>query len=196
MSIAAVVLAAGGGGRFDPGGPSGRPHKLLALLDDRPVVTHAVEAAVEACADGAVDEVIVMWGAVDLSDALSGMPVRLVEHPGWADGQATTLQAGIAAADAAGHDSVVVGLGDQPAAGAAAWKAVALAAAGPIVVSAYDGRPAPPVRLDRAVWPLLPKGGDMGARALFDTVPEMVNYVDVTGNPADIDTVEDLQRWT
>ncbi len=36
----------------------------------------------------------------------------------------------------------------------------------------------------------------MGARAIFDTVPEMVNYVDVIGNPADIDTVEDLQRWT
>lgn len=192
MSSAAVVLAAGAGDRFG----ADRGHKLLAPLDGRPVVSWAVGAAVEACSLGAFDEVIVVWGAVDLAVALGGMPVRLIEHRGWGGGQATSLHAGIRAAETAGHDAVVIGLGDQPAAGTDAWQAVALAADGPIVVADYGGRLAPPVRLDRAVWPLLPKDGDVGARAIFDTSPQLVHHVPVDGDPADIDTVEDLQRWT
>ena len=76
-----IVLAAGEGSRWD--GPG---HKLLAPLSDgRPVIVHAVEAAVES----GIGPVAVVWGAVSVADALAGLNITLVEHPGWAAGQAT-----------------------------------------------------------------------------------------------------------
>src|SRR3954451_18939757 len=115
LTIAAVVLAAGGGSRFE--GPT---HKLLAPFRGRPVVTWAVEHAAAA----ELDETIVVTGAADIADALpSG--VRIVVNPRWPDGQATSLQVALEAAAEAGHDAVVVGLGDQPLVPAEAWQAVA-----------------------------------------------------------------------
>ena len=197
MSDAVVLLAAGAGRRFLEGAaPAGTtrsaPHKLLAPLGRSTVVRTSVEVAIAAD----VGPVIVVWGAVDLVEALAGCNAQLVEHAGWAKGQATSLQAGIDAVDAAGHARVIVGLADPPTVGVDAWRAVASAAEGPVVVARYDGVVTPPVRLDRQVWPLLPKDGDEGARRLFGQLPGMVHYVDIAGDPADIDTVEDLQRWS
>ena len=93
-----IVLAAGEGSRWD--GPG---HKLLAPLSDgRPVIVHAVEAAVES----GIGPVAVVWGAVSVADALAGLNITLVEHPGWAAGQATTLAAAISWASGRGAGSV------------------------------------------------------------------------------------------
>lgn len=183
-TTAAVVLAAGGGSRF-----GGAGHKLLAPFRDATVVAHAVAAAHAA----ALDEVIVVVGAVDLAAELP-TGVRVVENPHWADGQATSLQVGIAAADAAGHAAVVVGLGDQPLVEAEAWRRVAASTA-PIAVATYDGHRRNPVRLARDVWPLLPTHGDEGARTVIRGRPDLVEAVPCPGTPVDIDTVEDLERW-
>ncbi|MFP3906213.1 MAG: NTP transferase domain-containing protein [Acidimicrobiales bacterium] len=183
-TTAAVVLAAGGGTRF-----RGAANKLLTDLDGRALVRHAVDAALAA----GLDEVIVVTGAVDVSDHLPP-GVVVVHNPEWAEGMATSLQAGIAAADAAGHDAVVVGLGDQPGLGPEPWRAVA-AATSPIAVATYQGRRRNPVRLHREVWPLLPASGDEGARVLFRVRSDLVGEVPCEGEPADIDTLEDLERW-
>jgi len=190
VTTAAVVLAAGAGSRFD--GPS---HKLLAPLRGRPVVAHAVGAAL----DAGLDEVIVVVGADrgagTVADALPE-GVTVVVNPRADAGQATSLRVGVAAAAAAGHDAVVVGLGDQPFVGADAWRAVATATDRPIAVATYDGHPRNPVRFAAEVWGLLPSEGDEGARRLVRGRPDLVEAVPCQGTSADIDTVEDLERWS
>lgn len=187
MTTAAVVLAAGGGSRFE-----GVTHKLLAPLRGRPVVAWAIDAA----RTSGLDDLLVVVGAIDLTPEVPP-GATVVPNPAWAEGLATSLVAGIRAAAAAGHDAVVVGLGDQPFVPAEAWRAVAAAPADPpIAVATYEGRARNPVRLPASIWPLLPMTGDDGARALISAQPDLVQRVPcLVGHPADVDTQEDLRRW-
>lgn len=179
-----MLLAAGGGSRF-----TRSTHKLLAPLGDSTVFGRALAAAL----DAGFAHLVVVSGAVDLP--LVGTPVVERHHPGWAAGQATSLQAGIAAARELGAGAVVVGLGDQPFVTSSAWRAVAASSA-PVAVATYDGVRGNPVRLAADVWPLLPVEGDTGARQLMTLHPELVEEVPCQGSAADIDTPEDLERWT
>ena len=185
MTTCGVLLAAGAGSRF-----RGDTHKLLARLDDRAADR---ARARRRCSAAGLDEVVVVAGAVDLREAVGDRTVTYVENARWADGIATSLQAGVAVARAAGHAAVVVGLADQPGVTAAAWRAVAAADATPIAVATYDGRRANPVRLAAEVWPLLPEEGDEGARVLERERPDLVTEVPCLGSGADIDTVEQLE---
>jgi CTP:molybdopterin cytidylyltransferase MocA len=187
MTVAAILLAAGGGTRF-----RGDGHKLLAELGGRPVYLRAVDSVLRS----GVAPIVVVTGAVRL-DLPPG--VRVLHNPAWEQGQATSLWAALdalAADDDVTH--AVVGLADQPAIPPDAWRAVADAdPAAAIVVATYDGRRGPnPVRLSRAVWPLIARTGDEGARTLIRERPDWVSEVPCKGSPADIDTLEDLNRWT
>jgi CTP:molybdopterin cytidylyltransferase MocA len=186
VTTGAVVLAAGAGARF-----GGVGHKLLTPLRGKAVVRWAVEHAA-----GAGLPVAVVQGAVDLSDVLAGLDVELVANDAFAEGQATSLQAGVSWAAAQGHDAMVVGLGDQPGIPTSAWAAVAAATGSPIAVATYGGRRRNPVRLAAEVWPLLPTSGDEGARSLLLGRPDLVVEVACDGEPHDIDTTEDLERWS
>jgi molybdenum cofactor cytidylyltransferase len=181
----AVVLAAGSGSRWQ-----GVGHKLHALVDGVPIVEHAVRAAVRS----GIGPVVVVTGAVALPEPVASIEgVDVVHNERWIEGQATSIAAGIAAADALGAGAVVVGLGDQPFVTPEAWSAVA-AASGAIAIATYDGEPRNPVRLAREVWDLLPTTGDEGARVLARMRPELVEAVPCGGSPTDIDTVTDLQN--
>jgi CTP:molybdopterin cytidylyltransferase MocA len=179
-----VLLAAGGGSRFRRS-----THKLLAPLGGSTVFGLALAAALGA----GFRHLVVVSGAVPLP--LDGAPVVERHHPGWAAGQATSMQAGIAAARELGATAVVVGLADQPFVTSAAWRAVAHSSS-PIAVATYDGIRGNPVRLAADVWPLLPVDGDAGARRAMTLHPELVEEVPCEGSAADIDTPEDLERWT
>lgn len=185
--LAAAVLAAGGSTRFGPA------PKLLAPFRGRPLVAWAVEAALEA---DAFDVVFVVEGAVDLAQEVPAGAI-LLPNPAWAEGQATSLAAAVHAARVGGFDALVVGLGDQPFVGPEAWRAVATASVPePIVVATYEGERGNPVRLGREVWDELPVSGDHGARHLMAGRPELVGEVACPGNAADIDTQEELDRWS
>jgi CTP:molybdopterin cytidylyltransferase MocA len=176
--VVAVLLAAGAGSRFE--GPT---HKLLTPFAGRPLYEWALESV-----RAAGIPVVVVTGDVELD-----LPddVERVVNPDWADGIATSLQAAMrAAADA---DAIVIGLADQPRIPTEAWRLVARTDA-PIAVATYDGARRNPVRLGRAVWPLLPVTGDRGASVLFRD--HAVVEVACPGDPADVDRLEDLERWS
>ena len=178
----AILLGAGQGKRFVA--PS---HKLTAVLGDRPVYQWALHAL----ATAGFAHVVVVTGAVwlDLPDWVIHAP-----NPNWADGQASSLQRGIAIATELEVRAVVVGLADQPFVTTEAWRSVA-ASPHPIAVATYAGRRSNPVRLHHSVWSLLPTEADHGARILMQSRPDLVGEVACQGSPADIDTMEDLQRW-
>jgi molybdenum cofactor cytidylyltransferase len=186
LTSAAVLLAAGGGRRF-----AGASHKLLAPFRGRSVVSWAIDAAVGA----AFDETIIVDGAVDLAPHLPAGLIRL-HNVDWAEGQAGSLALALDHARACGHDTVVVGLGDQPLITNDAWRRVGAADGTPISVATYDGKRRNPVRLSEIVWGLLPRSGDVGARDLIADHPEWVQDVPCPGTPVDIDTMEDLYRWS
>jgi molybdenum cofactor cytidylyltransferase len=184
MSVAAAVLAAGAGSRFH-----GESNKLLAYFRGRPLVLWAVEAALGA----GLDEVAVVAGAAHIADLLPP-DVVVVLNERWGSGQASSLRAAVDWCGTRGHSAVVVGLADQPLVPSAAWRAVAGARQAPIVAASYNGSRRNPVRLDRSVWPLLPSQGDEGARALMRQRPELVAEVECEGDPADVDTLADLEQ--
>lgn len=185
-----MVLAAGAGSRFTGGAGGHAGHKLLAPFRGRPLVVWAVEAAIES----GVGETWVVTGAVPLAGVLP-QGVRVLENPRWREGQATSLHVATAAAVSEGLEAVVVGLGDQPMVAPRAWSAVAETDA-PIAVATYHGKRRNPVRLSQSVWELMPVSGDEGARSVMRERPDLVREVPCEGEPADIDTREDLTKWS
>jgi molybdenum cofactor cytidylyltransferase len=170
---------------------------------------------------GALD----LSGVVGTVVGSRNLTVRLVTNHDWAQGQATSLALAIdimnAASDvtnetlnASNAESrnpndvpakpsippgrfMVVGLGDQPFIPAETWAAVANAPAEQqIVVATYGGLRRNPVRIDRQWWGDIPRTGDEGARPLLRNRAEFVHELPCNGDPADIDTVEDLLRWS
>jgi CTP:molybdopterin cytidylyltransferase MocA len=186
VSTAAVVLAAGGGSRFE--GPT---PKLLAQFRGRRLVCWAVEAAL----DAGLDETIVVSGAVDLS-AVMPTDITLLHNDAWASGLASSLRVALDWCGRRGHSAATVGLGDQPLVRGEAWRAVAASTGAPIAVATYAGRRRNPVKLERSVWALVPVSGDEGARVVMRSRPALVCEVACPGDPVDVDTVEDLRTWS
>lgn len=189
--VAGIVLAAGAGQRF-----GGR--KLLALLDDAPLVRHAAAGLVRA---GLAPVVVVVAPAAahDVAAALSGLDVVVVEHAGHADGMGSSIAAGIDALPP-GTRAAVIAPGDQPRvpdgvvpALVATWRGTGQ----PIVAPRYAGDVRGyPILFDSDLFPeLAALDGDEGARPVIVRSAQRVRLVDVAhAAPVDVDTPEDLAR--
>ena len=178
---AGLILAAGAGTRF------GEQSKLLAPLEGRPLLEHAIRAQ---CGVPELERIVVVLGAhaagvlaaVEFGEA---EPV-ICEH--WRDGQAASLRCGVAALLDA--DKLIVTLGDEPLITA---RVIARFLDQPGRTRAvYDGRPGHPVVLGveqiRAVEALV---GDRGARELLRDGPTIECAGLSSGR--DVDTPEDLE---
>jgi molybdenum cofactor cytidylyltransferase len=181
--FAAIVLAAGRSTRMGD-------NKLLALLDGRPLVRHAVEAAL----GSAARPVVVVTGndADAVRAALNGLDVRFVHNADFAAGMATSLAAGIANLDSE-IDGALICLGDMPRVRAVHLDAIVAAAADGvhIVVPTHERKRGNPVLLHRAVFAdVLALRGDVGARSLIERHADRVRAVAID-DPAvllDVDT--------
>lgn len=183
--VAAVILAAGAGSRYD-----GETHKLRAEIDGVSVLCRSVNAARAV----GFDEVFVIVGEDDFSDILPESEVTVVPSPRWAEGQAHSLQAAVSAAREKSFDAIIVAPGDQPLVGAVTWAALRDADATPWAMATYAGVRRPPTRLAASLWDELPTDGDAGARAALKPTDDQVTEVPSAGDPRDVDTVEALDE--
>jgi CTP:molybdopterin cytidylyltransferase MocA len=185
-----VLLAAGEGSRFGGG-------KLLAPFRGRPLVEHALLALREAPLEGSV--AVVGEGAEGVRQLCGEHGVRVVENPRWREGQSTSVLAGLRALGPEARAAVVL-LGDQPLVGARAVARLvrAFERGAKVAAATYAGRVRNPVLFAQEVWPLLERelAGDEGARRVLRRHPGLVRRVpcDDVGDPADVDTREDLRR--
>ncbi len=190
QNIAAVVLAAGGSTRM------GQP-KLLLPWHDEALIRWPVKSALNA----GLSPVIVVSGAVtdEIEISLTGLEVRIVNNPDWAQGQSTSVRCGIDALPDA-IDAVIFLLGDQPQVPAAfIEKMIAVYRSStlpvPIFVSAYQGKRGNPVLFDKSFFQeLLTLQGDAGGRLIFSKHPLQFIPVEDPNMLFDIDSPEDYDH--
>ena len=108
--MAAVILAAGAGTRFNRDDSAATPGaKLLAKARGKPLIEWAIGPALEA----ELDELVVVSGAIDLGGAVPD-GATLLRNEDWSLGQATSLRVALDWCARQGHLSAVIGLGDLP----------------------------------------------------------------------------------
>jgi molybdenum cofactor cytidylyltransferase len=184
--IGGVVLAAGEGARF--GGA-----KQLAELEGRPLLGHVLSTV---AAVPAIERFVLVLGARadEISERVDPHGAELVVCEDWAEGQAASLRAGLAAVD--DMAAAVILLGDQPGITPAAIEAVLAHFDGSRPLRAvYDGTPGHPVVLTRELM----RGaqeltGDLGARELLEDARALRVEVGHLCEPTDVDTPADLKR--
>ncbi|MFB6107735.1 MAG: NTP transferase domain-containing protein [Haloplanus sp.] len=189
--VAGVLLAAGTSSRF------GDANKLLADVAGDPVVRRAARTLIES----RVDPVVVVVGheADRVRAALSGLDVTVVANPDYADGQATSVRAGIRAVSEAGADAAVVALGDMPFVRPRSVEllvAAYRADAGDPLAAAYRGERGNPVLFGaRHFDALRAVDGDVGGRRLVrESGGSALVETDDPGVRRDVDEPTDLPR--
>jgi CTP:molybdopterin cytidylyltransferase MocA len=160
-------------------------------------------------ADLVVDGVRLLDRAIGAAAAAGCRPVLAVVRPGTqhADaqlvvnpepdrGMRSSLALAVEAVPEA--DALAVLLVDAPGITADAIRTVVAAwRPGRIAVGRYGARRGHPTVMAPDLWraALALAGPDEGARALLAARPELVDEIDVAGDPADLDTPADLARW-
>ena len=199
LALGAIVLAAGSGSRFggDPGS------KLLADLDGRPLLAHALDAVRQY--QPATTVVVLGSGAGRIEAATRWTGEMRVRNHAPERGLASSLQVGLEALMAMPDslDGAFVVLGDQPRLRVDVMRALALAAARSrpadrvFVVPRYADDPGPrnPILLLRPAWSFVGDlNDDQGLATVIEARPDQVLDVPVEGMMPDVDRPADLAR--
>jgi len=192
LKVAAIVLAAGRSTRMAP------RNKLLELVEGKPVVTHAVSAALGSRADPII--VVTGFEAERIEGALRGLIVKVVHNVDCAQGLSASLRTGLEALPT-DTDGALILLGDMPRIETSDLNALIAGFKDrqSICIPVRDGRRGNPVLWGAAYFAEMMRiTGDLGAKPLMATHPERVVEVpaDSDGIFADIDTPSDLARLT
>lgn len=186
--IAGIILAAGRSSRM------GGPNKLLATLDGKPLVRHAVEAARGA---GLAQCILVTGHMADQITEAAGDVSEVVFNPDFADGMAGSIRTGMEHL-APGTDAVLVLLADMPGVNADSLTGLIntyrTSSDALIVTATADGKRGNPVLWDKRFFESLKSlTGDIGARHLIAENPELVAEYEI-GSAArlDLDTPDAL----
>lgn len=167
MTPVVLVLASGRGARYLASG--GRTHKLQALLGDKTVLQHTLDAV-----------------------RASGLPYHVEDagHPGMGDSIAAAVRA------TAGADAWLILPADLPLVLPETIRRVATAPSEQVVVRpVHQGRHGHPVRFSRAcLQALMALSGEKGAAPVVRQHGVTELEVDDAGCVTDIDTVEALSR--
>jgi molybdenum cofactor cytidylyltransferase len=191
MSVAAVVLAAGGSARF-------RKPKQFALFRGETFIRRIVAAAIEArCAP-----VVVVTGehSTQIDLELSGLTVSIAVNPHWQSGLGSSIVVGIRHAMnlAPDIDAALLLTCDQPFVTAAVLTQMIqlrLTSRKPIITSAYADTIGIPALFDRSCFPdLLRLEGDSGAKKIILARPHDVASFDFPRGEIDIDTAADYAK--
>jgi CTP:molybdopterin cytidylyltransferase MocA len=155
--IAAVVLAAGEGRRY--GGL-----KQLHAVDGTPMLDRVLTAVERS---GISERVVVLGArAGDVLAAVDLHGARPVICEAWRDGQAASLQAGLAALPPDADRALVV-LGDGPGLDPAAIRRMAGSVPGERVLAAdYGAGRSHPVVIPRSLWGQIPRHGETPVKPL------------------------------
>ena len=193
--ISAIVLAAGASSRM------GQAKAALPLGHTGETV---VARVVRTLLDGGVPDVVVVAGA-HIDAVRAAMPAnerraRVIEHPGWEQGQLSSLLAGLKAIDDALLEAALVTLVDVPlvrpstvAEVIAVWRRTRA----PIVRPADGQRHGHPVMFDRSIFAdLRAADPNTGAKAVFAIHRDRIVNVEVNDAGAfeDVDTPEDYKK--
>ncbi|MCW5873343.1 MAG: nucleotidyltransferase family protein [Anaerolineales bacterium] len=186
--IAGILLAGGDSSRL------GQPKQLLDWKG-KPFVRQIAETALAA----RLAPVIVVTGAAaaEVTAALHGLDVQVVHNPHWAEGQSTSVKAGLAAVPPQAAAAIFMAV-DQPQLPVRLLDSLQEQHAfnqPPIVATLVDGRRSMPVLFDRSTFADFDTlQGDMGGRALFSKYQvTWFPWLD-TSMAIDVDTPEDYER--
>ena len=191
MSVAAVVLAAGGSTRF------GKP-KQFALFQGETFIKRIVAAAIEAgCAP-----VVVVTGedSALVTLELTGRTVSIAMNPRWSSGLGSSIGVGVQRAMdlAADLGASLLLTCDQPFVTAAVLAQIiqlCLTSGKPIIASAYAETLGIPALFDRSCFSdLLRLEGDSGAKGIILARPQDVASFDFPAGEIDIDTAADYEK--
>lgn len=191
-NVSGVILAAGPSSRFGTDLP-----KQLWPIEGETLVRRVARRALSS----RLAEVVVVVGhrAGQVSAALDGLQVEVVENPGFSAGQACSVRAGLRAvgSDASGTLFMPV---DQPHLDVDLIDdliGLFETTGGPIVVPTFEGTRGAPVLFARSLFPELDRlEGDAGGRQLFPLHDDGIVELPLADSTPlqDVDTPEDRRR--
>ena len=184
-----IILAAGNSSRM------GEPKQLMKFKS-KTFLQHIIEESKEAN----LNPVICVTGyqSDQISKAIAGMNVIIVNNGQWSEGMGTGISAGIKEALQSDLDSVILAVSDQPYVSSGLFaKMLTLKdkSGKKIVASSYAGTLGTPVLFDKEYFnQLISLHGNQGAKNIVHMNMSDVCTVKFEKGSIDIDTKEDYEK--